>query len=102
MQMVRLFIVAVCLLIQACSNPEEKRKSRLETIDTELKSIQVQITEEEKKALDANVQSEGYMRADYAHFAESLEKSEGSEHRIDELKENLQRLIEEKKALEQR
>jgi hypothetical protein len=40
------------------------------------------------------------MRADYGHFAQTLEKADVSENRVKDLQAHLLRLQEEKKALE--
>lgn len=100
--MFRLMLLALCFIVQACSSPEQEKKSRLEAINQQIEKVQAEITASEKKALDANVESEGYMRADYAHFAESLEKADVNEERAKDLKELLNRLQEEKKELERK
>jgi hypothetical protein len=100
--MLRLLILALCLIVQACSNPEQEKKSRLDALNQQIEKVRAEITTAEKKALDANVESEAYMRADYAHFAETLEKADVNEDRAKDLKELLNRLLEEKKALESR
>lgn len=92
----------LCLVLQACSNSEHERKSRLDALNQQIEKVKAEITREEKKELNANVESEAYMRADYVQFAQTLEKADVSENRVKELQEHLIRLQDEKKALEQK
>lgn len=98
--MLYILIPALCLILQACSNADHERKTRLDALNQQIEQVQAEITQEEKKELNANVESEGYMRADYGHFAQVLEKADVSENRVKDLQELLSRLKEEKKALE--
>lgn len=98
--MMYILIPALCLILQACSNPEQERKARIDALNQQIEKVQADITQEEKKELNANVESEAYMRADYGHFAQTLEKADVSENRVKDLQAHLLRLQEEKKALE--
>lgn len=88
------------LLLSGCSSDENERKAVIEKLDREIEKTRDEIRTEEIKALDKDVESQGYMREDYSKFAETLEKSEASEERAKELEGHLLNLEQRKSALE--
>jgi hypothetical protein len=96
----RRWIVLGCFCLAACSSEGDRKVQRLKALNVEIEQVKTDISAEEKKALNAEVEGEGFMRGDYAQFAEVLEKSEQSEERAHKLNERLNKLEEEKKQLE--
>ncbi|MFV0340760.1 MAG: hypothetical protein ACK5MA_09095 [Parachlamydiaceae bacterium] len=96
----RQWIVLGCLCLAACSTEADRKTQRFKALNQEIEQVKTEINSEEKKALNAEVEGEGFMRGDYAQFAEVLEKSEQSEERAHKLNEQLKKLEEEKKQLE--
>lgn len=96
----RIVWLVVFVLTVGCSQSSEN-KTRLEKVNEEIEKVKETLVDEEKKALNSDVESQGFMREDYSRFAQELEKSEASEDRVKELEERLERLQEEKKHLEE-
>lgn len=98
----RVWMLLACLFLGlvSCSSEGDRKAERIRAIDQEIELIKTEINTEEKKALNSEIEGEGFMRGDYAQFAEVLEKSEASEERVHELNRRLKALDEEKKKLE--
>lgn len=95
-----MFFACAFLGLVSCSTEGDRKVERIRAIDREIESVKSEINAEEKKALNSEIEGEGFMRGDYAQFAEVLEKSEASEERAHELNQRLKALEEEKKKLE--
>lgn len=93
------FALALLCLV-SCSSEGDRKLERLKALNQEMDQLKLEISAEEKKALNSEIESEGFIRGDYAQFAELLEKSEASEERAHQLNQRLKLLEEEKKALE--
>jgi len=66
--------------------------SQIEKINSEINIIQNEIHEEELKAMEAEVNSEKYIKYEWDKYVGEIQKAEKSDQKIEELEEELKKL----------
>lgn len=97
----RICLICLILLTAGCSGSPVDRKERKEQIEAEISNLKAELKSQEKNALNADVQSQAFMREDYGQFAKELERAEASEDKVKEIEARVEELEIEKKQLEQ-
>lgn len=94
-----LFLNLFSFSIQA----EDSQSVPLEKINTEIHAVQKEIYAEELKAMEAEVNSEKYIKYEWDKYVGEIQKAEESDQKIEELEEQLKKLKDEKaKILKER